>query len=320
MELPSSAFWVVPARSGHYVSLYPVVVPLLIAPLYLPAVAYLDTQGWDPLQLDRIARIMEKLCASLLAATAAALLYLLLRRRAEPPAALLLTLAFAFGTNTWVISSQALWSHGLAELLIVAALLLLTGPPSTRRALVAGCLCGLIACNRPPDAILAAGLGLYGLWWAGRLAPLLAAGALLPVGLLLAYNLGVVGDVAGAYALIGKATFFQHDLLSGLAGLLFSPTRGLFVFTPFLLFLPFYLPQVLNDRGTRSLTAAIGIAAVLQLLLYGLTDWRQGGSFGPRWLTDVLPILVWMLPPVVSALHGAGRVAFLSACGVAVAI
>jgi hypothetical protein len=317
---PYSAYWIVPVRGGHDLSLYPVVLPVLVAPFYLPAFAYLDAQGWDQLRLDRVARIMEKLCASLLAAAAAALLYLLLRRRAEPPAALLLTLAFAFGTTTWVISSQALWSHGLAELLIVAALFVLTGPPTTARALAAGCLCGLIACNRPPDAILAAGLGLYGLWWAGRLAPLLAAGAMLPVGLVLVYNLGVVGNVAGAYALIGDATFLQHNLLSGLAGLLFSPTRGLFVFSPFLLFLPFYLPQVLSDRGTRGLTAAIGIAAVLQLLLYAMADWRQGASWGPRWLTDALPILVWMLPPVVSALRGAGRIAFLSACGAAVAI
>jgi hypothetical protein len=317
---PNSAYWVVPVRDGHHLSLYPVVLPVLVAPFYLPAIAYLDARGWDQLRVDRVARIMEKVCASLLAATAAALLYLLLRRRTEPPAALLLTLVFAFGTTTWVISSQALWSHGLAELLIVAALLLLTGPRTAGRALVAGCLCGLIACNRPPDAILAAGLGVYGLWWAGRSAPLLAAGAMLPVGLVLVYNLGVVGNVAGAYALIGDATFLQHDLPSGLAGLLFSPTRGLFVFSPFLLFLLFALPQVLSDRRARGLTAAVGIAAVLQLLLYAMTDWRQGASWGPRWLTDVLPILFWMLPPVVSGLRGAGRVAFLSACGAAMAI
>jgi hypothetical protein len=316
----NSAFWIVLGRGNHQVSLYPIIVPVLVAPLYLPAVAYLDARGWDQLRVDRVARIMEKLCASLLAATAAALLYLLLRRRTEPLAAFLLTLAFAFGTTTWVISSQALWAHGLAELLIVAVLLLLTGPRTAGRALLAGCLCGLVACNRPPDAILAAGLGLYGLWWAGRLAPLLMAGAMLPVGLVLIYNLWVVGNLSGAYALVGEVTFLQHNLLSGLAGLLFSPTRGLFIFSPFLLFLLFGLPQVLSDRRARGLTAAVGIAAVLQLLLYAMTDWRQGASWGPRWLTDVLPILLWMLAPVVSALRGLGRVAFLSACCVAVAI
>lgn len=315
-----SAFWIVRGRGDHAISLYPVVVPVLLAPLYLPAVIYLDAQSWDPLRLDRIARIMEKLTASLMAATSAALLYLLLRRRAEPRFALLLTLAFAFGTNTWVIGSQALWQHGLAELLIVAALLLLTGPCTARAALAAGFLCGLIACNRPPDFIVAAALGIYGLWWAGRQAPALVAAAALPVGLVLAYNLGIAGNVAGAYGLAGKASFFQHDLLSGLAGLLFSPTRGLFVFSPFLLFLPFCLRQVLRDRSARGLTVAVGIAVILQLLLYAKTDWRQGVSWGPRWLTDVLPMLIWMLPPVVSALPNVGRAVFVSACGAAMAI
>jgi hypothetical protein len=316
------AFWIVRGRENHALSLYPVVVPLAVAPLYLPAVVYLHfhAQGWDQPQLDRIARIMEKIAASLLAALSAALLYLLLRRRAELHWALLLTLAFAFGTTTWVISSQALWQHGLAELLIVGMLLAVTGPCTSRSAVAAGVLCGLIACNRPPDSILAVALGLYSLRWAGRLAPRLMVAAALPVAVVVAYNLGIAGNLAGAYGLVGDSSFFQFGLLSGLAGLLFSPTRGLFVFSPFLLFLPFCLPQALRDRGTRGLTITMGIAVVLQVLLYAKADWRQGASWGPRWLTDLLPILLWMLPPIVSTLRSAGRFAFVLACCAAMAI
>jgi hypothetical protein len=315
-----STYWIVRGRGGHAVSLYPIVIPVIIAPLYLPAVIYLHERGWEDWRMEHISRIMEKLSASLLAATAVALLYLLLRRRAEPRVAILLTLAFAFGTTTWVIGSQALWQHGLAELLIVATLFLLTGPCTTRTAVAAGFLCGLIACNRPPDSILAAAFGIYGLWWARRLAPLLVASAALPMGLLLAYNLGVVGNVIGAYGLSGDATFFRYNLLTGVAGLLFSPTKGLFVFSPFLLFLLCCVPTALRDRNTRALTAVAGIAAVLLLLVYAKADWRQGSCWGPRWLTDVLPILVWMLPPVVTALGRVGRIAFVAACVLAMAI
>ncbi|HUP30259.1 MAG TPA: hypothetical protein VM122_08815, partial [Usitatibacter sp.] len=228
------AFWMLPVDGGHTISMYPVVLPVLIAPLYLPAVGYLHLSGWTDARLDSMARIMEKLSASLIAALSASLLYLLLRRRVAARIALLLTLAYAFGTTTWVISSQALWQHGMAGLLVIGALLLLTGPCTSPRALAVGLLCGLIAGNRPPDAILAAALGAYGLlFWAGRravLAALLAAGAALPIGLVLLYNLGVAGHFAGGYGLVGKAhaSFFRQDLLSGLGGLLFSPTRGLF--------------------------------------------------------------------------------------------
>lgn len=316
----STAFWIVRIPGGHAVSLYPVVIPVLVTPLYLPAVVYLHARAWEQPQLERIARIMEKLSASLLAATTVALFYMLLRRRAGPATTLLLTLALAFGTNTWVISSQALWQHGLAELLIVATLLLLTGPCNTRAALAAGLLCGLIACNRPPDSILAAALGIYGLWWARRLAPLMVAAATLPVGLVMVYNLWAVGHVMGGYGLVCNGYFFRYDLLSGVAGLLVSPTRGLFVFSPFLLFLPFSLPQALRDHNARGLTVAIGAAVVVLLMLYAKADWRQGFSWGPRYLTDPLPWLLWTMAPGVSSLRGAGRLAFLSACGVAIAI
>jgi len=316
-----TAFWMVPAPGGHTISLYPVVVPVLIAPLYLPAVGYLHLQGWTDGRLDHMARVMEKLSASLVAALSASFLYLLLRRRAAAPIALVLTLAYAFGTTTWVISSQALWQHGMAELLVIGALLLLTGPCTAPRALAAGLLCGLIAGNRPPDVILAAVLGTYGLFWAGRRrAALLAAAAALPAGLVLLYNLGVAGNLAGGYGLMGKAGFFKHDLLSGLGGLLFSPTRGLFVFSPFLLFLVLAWRHLPRDRGERGLTLALSAGVVLQILLYAKTDWRAGISWGPRYMTDLLPLLLWMLVPVVAALRGVGRVCFLVAVGAAVAI
>lgn len=315
-----SAFWIVIGRGDHFVSLYPVVVPLIVAPLYLPLIPYLDGKAWDPLAVDNVARIMEKLCASLLAAGAVMLLFLLLRRRSDPGTAALLTLVFAFGTTTWVISSQALWMHGLGELSIVATLVLLTGPCSPLRAVVAGFFCALAACNRQPDAILAAGLALYGLWWAKRRAPLFLAGGALPVGLVLAYNLGVVGHVAGAYALVNWHRFVSGDVLSGIAGLLLSPTHGLFVFSPFLLFVPFGFMLLLRDRNTRALAAAIGAAVVVQLIVYATVDWRQGVSFGPRWLTDMLPMLFWLLPPVLAALSGVGRAVFGLACVVAIAI
>jgi len=317
-----AAFWMLPRPDGHIMSLYPIVVPVLIAPLYLPAVGYLHLRGWTDARLDHVAKVMEKLSASFLAALSAALLYLLLRRRAKSRVALLLTLAYAFGTTTWVVSSQALWQHGMAELLVIGALLLLTAPCTAPRTLAAGLLIGLIAANRPPDAILGAALGVYGLFWAAsrRKAALLTAAAALPMVLVLFYNVRVAGNIGGGYGVIGSARFFQHDLLPGVGGLLVSPTRGLLVFSPFLLFLILAWRHLPDDREEQRLTLAMSAGIVLQLLLYAKVDWRGGLSWGPRYMTDILPFLMWMLVPVVAALRGAGRAIFLIAAGVAVAI
>jgi hypothetical protein len=218
-----TAYWIVPGRGGHAISLYPVVAPVLLAPLYLPAVRELDARGWDPLRVDRTARVMEKLAASLMAAITAALFYCLVRRRAERAGALLLAIAFAFGSTAWVVSSQALWQHGLAQLLLVAALLVVTGAATPGRVAAMGLLCGLVAGNRPPDTLLAAALGLYALRWAGRRWPLLLTAAL-PTGLVLAYNLSIAGNIVGGYGIPNRPGFFENNLLMGLAALLVSPT------------------------------------------------------------------------------------------------
>ena len=310
-------FWMRTAPSGRIVSLYPAVQPVLIAPLYLPAIRYLDQRDWQEWRVHYVARVMEKVTASLLAALSAALLYLLLRRRATTAVAVLLTAAYAFGTTTWMISSQALWQHGMAQLLVVGALLFLTGPCTAPRAVAAGLLCGLIAGNRPPDIILAAALGGFALFWAGRRSALFIAAAALPIGLVLFYNLSVAGHVLGGYGLAGDARFFRHNPLTGLAGLLVSPTRGLLVFSPFLLFLVLAWRYPPRDRAL-GIAITIGVAA--QVLLYSLIDWRGGVAWGPRFMTDLLPMLVWMLVPIVMALRGAGRALFVATVGLAIAI
>jgi hypothetical protein len=397
-------FWLLHNRP-HLVSSYPVVAPVLLAPLYVPAVLYLQARGWQAPSLDRAARIMEKVTASLVAAVTMGLFYLLARRRAEPRAALLVSLAIGFGTTTWVISSQALWQHGFAQLLLVCSLLLLTGPcPCTPwRAAGVGALCVLLAGNRPPDIILSAALGLYSLRWAGRRAPFVAAGALLPLALLVAYNVEVVGNLGGSYFVIDYHTIFGHghSMWAGAAGLLFSPARGLLVFSPFFFFLAWRPGIALGlsvptpdgsrggvggeretrggggergasgedvergrggedgergrrgedgewerrgedgewerrgedgewerrgedvERGRRGeleLTVCLVAGMAVLILLYGIADWRAGASWGPRWLTDIVPVLGWMLAPVVASLGRAGRAVFAVTAAVGIAI
>jgi hypothetical protein len=292
-----STYWMIRTRHNHLASLYPVVTPLLVAPLYAPAVIWLDAHGWEQPQVDRVAELMEKVSASFLASVASVLMFLVLRRD-RTRWSLPLAAAFAFGTNTWMISSQALWQHGTGELLIALALLLVVGPASRVRTALLGAVCVLMAANRPPDALVAGAAVLFAVWSRRRNALWILAGAAVPLAALLYYNLNFIGHVAGGYAL-GKAPteiFFRLDW-SGLPGLLVSPTRGLLVFSPLLVFVPVGLIQRLRAPSSRGLAVALSFAAAAQLLVYSQTDWRAGVSWGPRYLTDLLPILVWMLAP-----------------------
>jgi hypothetical protein len=307
------AYWWLPI-GGRLVSLYPITLPVLVAPFYLPAVLHLDRASWTEARLDHMAALMEKATASAIAAASVVLVYLTLRRRLSAGNAALLAVAYAFGTTTWMIGSQALWQHGLGQLLVAVALFCFTAPSTPWRAVVVGLACALLACNRPPDIVLAVPLGVYGLWWAGRRSALqlIAAGAL-PLLALLAYNVGFANHLVGGYGRMGHAEFFRHNPVAGLAGLLFSPTKGLLVFSPFLLFLVLAIRHRPEDRRL-AWAAAVGVA--LQVALYSFIDWRGGVSWGPRFLTDLLPLLVWFLGPVVASLRGLRRFAFVAAVAV----
>jgi len=241
------AYWVLPARDGGHASLFPVVAPLLVTPLYVPAAILLARQGWPREGLAAAGAFMEKLAASCVAALAAALMYLLLRRRMRPSRALGLTVAFALGTETWMIGSQALWQHGTEELLLIVALLALTGPLTAARLALGGAACGLAIAGRPIDALLVAPFALLAPAWAGRRAAWFFLGAAVPLALVLDYNLDTFGLVGGGYQLfvMKGRRYFEQPMARGLLEMLFSPDKGLFFYTPFLLFLPIYMRRAL---------------------------------------------------------------------------
>ncbi len=313
-------YWIRPTPDGRSASLYPVVTPLLAAPLYLPPALWLRWTGETYERMSWLGEILEKLAASAIAAAAVGWMFLLLRRRLEPRDAVLLTLAFALGTNTWATSSQALWQHGPAELLAVGALWFLTGELTAGNLLAAGALAGLMAANRPPDLLFTAAFGLYVLLQTRWRAVWFAAAAAVPGLLAAAYNLVMFHQLSGGYGSIGLTggDFFAHPVGRGLAGLLASPGRGLFFYSPFLLFLPLLFHRALADRSARALTLCLTGGVVLQLFLYAHTDWRGGSSYGYRFLTDMVPILIWMLAPVLASLGRPARAAFLACCLLAV--
>jgi hypothetical protein len=314
-----TAYWMIRTREHELASVYPVVTPLLVAPLYAPATHWLDARGWEQPHVDRIAEWMEKLTASLLAAIASVLVFLMLRREGNPwrvP----LALAFAFGTNTWMISSQALWQHGTGELLLALAMLLALGPAHAARIALLGAVCVLMAANRPPDALFAAALGLFVVWRHWRDALWIIVGGAVPFAALLYYNLGFMGHLAGGYGVVKPpVNFFQSDW-TGLAGLLVSPARGLLVFSPFLAFVVVGLIRRVRAPDTRVLAVLLALAVVGQLLLYAQGDWRAGTSWGPRWLTDMLPVLIWMLAPAPLLLRPIARGVFVAAIAFSVGV
>jgi hypothetical protein len=230
---------------------------------------------------------------------AAAMLLLLVLKRLAPKAAWPATILFAFGTPLYSTASQALWMHGPAVFWLCAALYLLTRPGNCRLELLvlSGFTLGMATLTRPAAAffvIATVASFLLQRRWRGFCA--LAIGGLVPAAVLFHYNVVHFGNLLlGGYDNDDWAT--SPPLWLGLTGLLIAPSRGLFVYSPALLFA---LPGVkaLGESSEPSLLEARALlfawlaAAVATLLFYARWhDWPGGWSYGPRLLCEMMPIL-----------------------------
>ena len=314
---PPDAHWFTWGR-GHLVSFYPIVLPVLATPLFVPAVVYVATAKPDAWRFETVVELMEKGVASLIAALSVVVVWLTLRRLTNEKNSLLLSAAYAFGTQTWSTSSQAMWQHGLGQLLLASILYLLVRyGPAPRAALAIGALCGLTIFNRPANAVFAAAIALFYLLRARNAFARFAYGAVAASVPFLAYNVYFLGRPLGGYQSLVGTSVFEHSIPDGVAALLVSPGKGLLVFAPFFLFLAAGRRLELGAAG-RLPIVLLWLACLGQLVLHGTMDWRGGWAYGPRFLTDMLPFLTLALVPAVARLRPAGLTAFLACVAFAI--
>jgi hypothetical protein len=311
------AYFAAPSH-GRLISAYPITTPVFVAPLYVLPAWWLSRHT-PPLYPSSpsfyvAVNTMEKLSASLIAALSGAVLFLALRKVASRRVSLGVALIYGLASNTWTISSQALWRHGLTELSFAFLLWALFRSPDARdSAFWAGLALAVASANVPFEAILIFPFLLYfgrGPWknLVLFLAPLVVLGSLV-----LAYNLYFFAHPLGGYAgrNLGEAGGAHYSWLArlaiGLPGSLISPSRGLLCYMPWTAF-SFWgaarLWKKNNPGWSRGLMVAL---AALFLIPVVASDWWAGWCFGPRYATDLLPFLAWFLVPAWARI-GARRV------------
>ena len=289
--------------NGHYVSDYPVGAALLALPVYLPsALGHVNPQ--HPLIGQ-----LEKLSAAAIVALSAAGLYLTLRRLTSGRESLVITGVYALGTSSLSESSQALWQHGASQLAISAALYcLVRGRQDARWLAFAGFPLAFAIISRPTDVLLALPLGLYVFFHHRRqLGGFLLAGSP-PALFQLWYNATYFGNpfrvqfsltaLAAVRGLLAGAETWSVPLWSGLAGILLSPARGLFVYSPVFLLSVVGIGLAWRRNGDPLLRYA-SVGVILTLVVYGKwSNWWGGTSYGPRLLADLSPVLALCLSPL----------------------
>lgn len=314
----SEASWAVTKVNGHFWSAYPIGVPFLVVPLAWTADKVAAMFGTDleaaairkaPLlprsnHRIRLLSVLELIFASLITAAAAALLFYYVRGRLSLPKSLLLAGLFAFGTSAYSTASRGLWQHGPSMLLLISAVLVYERLPRWRAggAVLLGTIAGYSYGVRPANVAAIIGYAVL-LTFTGRrwLIPYLG-GALVGVAPLFAFHWTVYGGWFSYYYGYTQTGLLQLSVpVKPFLATLISPSRGLFVFSPFLLLIFLRLSPSYWRRYKASpleiLLVAISLAWCVGLARW--SNWWGGGSFGPRMLCDLLPFLIIFLIPVL---------------------
>ncbi len=238
---------------------------------------------------------LSMITASLAASLSVLFLYLaLLRVCASPGQAFFFALVYAFGTCVWSVASRGLWQHTPSLLFLCAAFWLLF-EEDPRRIALAGLMLGLAVVSRPTDVLLAAPAAGYVLFRRRRAFPLFAALALLPAALLTFYSWSYLGEPL-AFGQAYRPGGFSRHFLAGLAGLLVSPSRGLFVFSPVLLAALAGGVLAWRQKAQEALRF-LSAGALLLLALYACWGtWWGGSGFGYRLILEIVPVLILLLP------------------------
>ncbi len=272
---------------GRVVSSYPILPGLLNVPVFAVA----DLAGVDlGLRRDRLSLIS----AAITSALSVLFLYLCLDRlNSRRRTAFLFAMVYAFGTCAWSVTSRGLWQHGPSLLFLTAALwMLLRATPAAVAA--SGLLLGFAVVNRPTNFLLALPLAVA-VWAKHRRAmPAFLGLAAVPLVLRSVYAATYWGSpwsLAQANT-VPEVAHFGGNPLVGLAGLLVSPSRGLFVFSPVFLFVGLVIGPVIRRWREDPVALALLVGALaLVLVTSSWTIWWGGHSFGYRLLIEALPAL-----------------------------
>lgn len=293
------------SQSGeHIVSNYPLLPGILAAPIFAPFV----WMGWiQPGDGNLVWDYLAKLSASIFTSVTVVVFYYALAFRIGKPLSLLVCAYAAFGTAYWPIASQSLWQHTSTilcwTLFLWSAFRAQQQPDrSTVWLALAGFACGLAVASRLTNvvAVMVLFLPLF-LQYRHKVIAFLLPCAL-ATGAVILYNSFTFGTWKGGVSRVLEQRWYLDRVsggvwdtpyLEGMAGLLLSPGRGIFIYSPVLALS--LVGMVIAFRNRNWFDVAFILAGYVLLSVYAKYSVWWGGimHFGPRYQVDAYPFLLY---------------------------
>lgn len=259
---------------SHYYSSYPLISGILATPVY--AIGKVVGVKFTEEGL----KTFEKISASLITALSALFILLALLEFVPVKTSLILVFIYAFCTSSWSSSSQELWQHSSSQLFNALAIYFFTkGIKHNKFVVYAGFFLIMGVFARPTNIIIAIIMSLYVFHRYKEYFLMFICMVILPFIFLIIYNLVCYNHVLGGYMGYESGGIWWHrPLLTNLASLLVSPSRGLLIYSPVLVvsFVGMVILWIKRDNTLLLYLSFVPVAYLFLLSNYGI--WWGGGT------------------------------------------
>lgn len=287
--------WKYHEANGHVYYNYPLGTPILAVPF----VAIANALGYD-MAIESHDHFWQIQIAAILCVVMLLLLRKIALRFMDKWSALFWSTAFMFSTSFLSVNGTALWSFHFELLFICLAVLEIIRVEQSEgnsvRPLYMGMLLFMAWFTRPAALPFLVAVMFWLAWRRNlRLFAMVGLSSAFLLVVFIAYSMLVHQRWLPLYydPFTWNGAVSQHTMFFKLKALLFSPFRGLFIYTPILLasFVGLFIPEVRKSKlyGVMMVWFALH---VLMLTRHG--NWWGGWSYGPRLFTDALPALIVM--------------------------
>ena len=261
--------------------------------LSIPFVWLANLFGWDMSDLDAIDQArLQNLISALLVAISCLLVFLISRCFVSHSDSLLITTAFIFGSSMMSTMGSALWSHDFTTAIILLVVLVLISARQNKirslHPVVLGALLFLAYLSRPTSAIFIALVLVYVFLESRKDFIQLMITLTIAGGFFMLLSWYEYGQLLPPYYLPSRLQ--NLVFLRALYGNLFSPARGLLVYSPFLLVTFIGLARI-GGALRKEVFFWLGLSwLILHLIMISqFPKWWGGYSFGSRLVTEALP-------------------------------
>jgi hypothetical protein len=275
--------------------------------LSVPFVAVLNTAGVSAANPDGSYNSageekIESILAAILMALLAGVFFQMARLLLPLVWSVVVSLGGILGTQIWSSASRAMWNETWGTLLLGIVLWLLLKQAITKRAanpFLLGTLVSWMYFVRPTYSVHILAITVYLiLTQRKRILPYLLTGGVW-LATFMIYSWRIYHALLPSYYKPGRLHFAA--VWSGLAGNLFSPSRGLLVCVPIVLFIAYLLLRYRRTLVLSWLTVTGLFVIGAHLFATSATlQWWGGHAFGARFTTGLVP---WIVLLAVLGVH-----------------